>query len=1006
MHRWRPSFLARALLVAIGLGAAACLPQGASGPVPVHPALVDDVVAARQHLEALRTSVRLASGDPAPSRIVRLAELGLFVDADSLLARAAPRTLDLVIAEAELRFRQYHFAEARELVDAILAQRPRHRAARLLGIRLAIQAWQLDWAQEQVEALLARGRRDPAAALLLARIRLHQGEGDAIDWARRARQWDPSSGRSYLLEAEAHLAAGRMAEAETALRRSLELQPLDADARFAYGYALWRRSAPALLPAMSAQWQLALELDPLHLPTHWHLGNGYTPRDYRDYAPFAASEVRSALASVDSLIARGLLHDAIAETRALDEGFAGSVLPALYRASAWYLLGDSSGTAALDSAQRTFRTILSVAPGFGPAHNGVAAVLRRRQTRSLARYDSLESALGFQPVTFAGPMERVFSSLDRNDGRRTARMIAQQLGPASAYLPLLDRLEAHYRVFPLHHDLAAATGDASFRVSATEDLRRWMDVRAAGGPEGAAVGIEALEKGSYQGRSVLLHEFVHLIDSFVLTDAQRRRVRELYRDALQEDRTLDHYAATHPREFLAQAVEAYASMDKVHPLNPKAANTREELRRKDPASFTFVEELFAGLERALAGDEEALRSNWAEVYVHLARRALRGEAGGEGNPARAAALLDSALVRDPAYLPAMIAYAVVEGARGRPARAEQWLLNAEGIDPDYSPVPAARSRLLSHDEGVLAGTLETRASLLRRAAQQERDPLLRGRYVRELWELYAANGRLTDALAVAEDYATVGSTVTPPLRALREEAVAGAMRMRLRAGYTEEALPYFRQRVSLAAVDREMRRWYAEALRLAGMRAEAKGVLEESAELLSSAGAADPRISLLLAEMRLAEGDTAGARALIEPLLSSSGGWRGAADASLVRLLVSMGQRTEAQRQLALLPEPLEPSGRAELAFTRGWITAWRGDAERAEELYREAVAFDPYHFEARLALYRLLQSQGRANDASALMESGKLLPLPLGPAFDAAVAEGPAAAGVSGDLGFRESTG
>src|SRR5690606_33830231 len=161
----------------------------------------------------------------------------------------------------------------------------------------------------------------------------------------------------------------------------------------AYGYSLWRRGAPTLLGAMGAQWNLALELDPLHLETHWHLGNGHTPLTNADYAPVADTTARAALAPADSAIAAGRLEEAVALTRAAEAECPGSALPALWRGSAFYTLGDRSTTAALDSAELAFRTILAAVPGFGPAHNGLAAVLKQRQLRALARYDSLEAAI-------------------------------------------------------------------------------------------------------------------------------------------------------------------------------------------------------------------------------------------------------------------------------------------------------------------------------------------------------------------------------------------------------------------------------------------------------------------------------------------------------------------------------------------------------------------------------------------------------------------------------------
>src|SRR5690606_7585016 len=140
---------------------------------PLNAALVDDVAAARLLLEQQRTAARLASGEPLPRRVLTLIDLGLFDDADSLAAGAPQRSLELAMAQAELRFRQYRFDEARALTEAVLAQQANSRSARLLSVRLAMQAWQLEWAAEQARALLGR-RRDGEVAALLGRIHLLQ----------------------------------------------------------------------------------------------------------------------------------------------------------------------------------------------------------------------------------------------------------------------------------------------------------------------------------------------------------------------------------------------------------------------------------------------------------------------------------------------------------------------------------------------------------------------------------------------------------------------------------------------------------------------------------------------------------------------------------------------------------------------------------------------------------------------------------------------------------------
>src|SRR5690606_12430466 len=131
--------------------------------------------------------------------------------------------------------------------------------------------------------------------------------------------------------------------------------------------------------------------------------------------------------------------------------------------------------------------------------------------------------------------------------------------------------------------------------------------------------------------------------------------------------------------------------------------------------------------------------------------------------------------------------------------------------------------------------------------------------------------------------------------------------------------------------DFELLAKYADALVLAGQTAEAERSLEAGWGLLAAAGDARAPVHLRLAELRLAAGDYSRARQLLEPLLVAPQETVGADGGRFVRLLISLGESTEAQRQLVALPAAREPHEVAELALTRGWISAWRGDVGMAE---------------------------------------------------------------------------
>src|SRR5690606_12118203 len=233
-----PRLLSGALLVLL----AAC---SGRAPVPEAPPLpaevVDDVAVARSLLEAERERLREGRGMAPADRIRRMAELGMWEEAEALLA-GSRGDAEVRLAEAELRLRQHRYREAEGLVEAVLAARPAHRAARLARARLHVQAWRLGEAAALATDLLRRNPRDEGAALLLGRIRLLEKDYDeALRLALEVQGWNPRSADAYLLEADARFWDQDPAGAEAPLARALALDPFDPDARFGYGYAIWRR---------------------------------------------------------------------------------------------------------------------------------------------------------------------------------------------------------------------------------------------------------------------------------------------------------------------------------------------------------------------------------------------------------------------------------------------------------------------------------------------------------------------------------------------------------------------------------------------------------------------------------------------------------------------------------------------------------------------------------------------------------------------------------------------
>src|SRR5690606_30919637 len=233
---------------------------------------------------------------------------------------------------------------------------------------------------------------------------------------------------------------------------------------------------------------------------------------------------------------------------------------------------------------------------------------------------------------------------------------------------------------------------------------------------------------------------------------------------------------------------------------------------------------------------------------------------------------------------------------------------------------AARAELLGARGRAGGGggdLLERQSAFLRHALELERDLAERAGLNRALRELYLAHGRLPEAIRVAEGYAADAPTLSTYLRDRRDESAAFARELRAAAGYAAETLDFFGDLVGQKPQNYPLRAQYADALVRAGRLEEALATLEEAQRILSAGGSADAGFAARLAEIHLVRGDTAAARAALAPVLD--GAARGG-DLRLVRVLLAVGQTTEAHRRLEEHPAPPTPHGRAEVLYTRGWM--------------------------------------------------------------------------------------
>lgn len=899
----------------------------------------------------------------------RLIELGLWPQAEAHIARLDTASAATWLASAHLALRNHRYAQAQALVERVLGEEPSNRRARQLLMELDIQAWRLGEAAREAEALLEANPKDAAAAVVLGRIALlGRDYAGAMDWARKAQRFDSRLAEAFALQAEVLFWEQRLVEAEAALRDALRKDPLDPDTRFSYGYAIWRRVDATQLPLMARNWQLALQVDPLHYLTHWHFGNGHTHLTYVDYAHPSDDEVREQLAEADALLAKGALRDALDSAEATQREAPESVLPEMARGSYYYMLHKHDGTPRperLDSAQAHFERVLGRKPHYGPAHNALAAVIKQRQFAFLDAYPDLERALTETPVPEPGSVfYDVFRDAEAYPGDRVRRMIAQQIGPSRVYLEMIRKFDSNFAIPPLHHDLAMAMGNTWFRTQTTFDNRQWMDIRGVGS---GATGIEYLERGAHLERNVLAHEYAHLYHGRILTDAEDRAIRALYHEAMRQGRTLDYYAANNESEFFAQGYAGFLAEEKVHPLNHKSMNTRAYIAERDPDYYAFLEALLGRQTAHLEGETGLLDENWAQTYLSLARRER-----GRGNSDLARAYLDTSLSHAAAYIPTHLELADLEAEQGNVDAAFERLDAAEALDPAYAPAHVARAGVLHRQavqgERTFEESMQAQRLAFDRAERLEDDLAERARNNRVLRERLRAYARHEQALQVAERYLAEAPTLSTYLRDRLEETQAFAHNMRSRLGRHQDAVVFFEQLVAQNPQNFSYRATYADVLARSGEREQAITVLEAGERILASAGRTDTGLTLRLALLHAQAGRAEESARRLEALEAD-----GIDDLPtghslmLAGVHLGLGDAQGTREQLDGLEPRLLPEDAAQRDYLLGRVHELDGETASAAAAYRAALQTNPHHLEARTALETLEGSTHAAGATGAM---------------------------------------
>jgi len=942
-----------------------------------------DARAASELLQKKQEKLLQSPSKKSADYIHQLLDLGLWDRAKEILLDSKRSKADFELVRARYYYLNNAFKTAEDITTTILERNPGNRRARRLKVKLFIQAWQLPEAEITIKDLLAGEPMDAGAQLLLGELKLLQRDFDAaLSIAEKIYAFDSLNDDALLLKAKAYLSKGEQSKAKRTIERSLKIEPLNADARFYYGYSIWKEGDPRKSGLVSDQWDLALRIHPLHYLTHWHFGNAQTHKNYTRYAKPEPSAIEVKLRKSDSLFAGGKLRQAIVFADSVRKLNPFSVLPDMFIGSAYYMAYPWDGNTRLDSAEKFFRKVLTKKPHYRAAHNGLAAVIKQKQINYLSDIDVLESAIRQADITNSKALYSIFSDIQYYPGERVEKMVWTSLHTGKAYLPMMERLGIHFFIPPLHVDFSLAIHNKSLLQQTSFNQRRWMDIYGMGS---GATGIEYLERGTHMERNVLLHEFAHLFHIELFTDREKRRIRQLYYDAAENAGTLDQYSAENEHEYFAQGYPAYFSSVKIHPLTLKSLNTREVLREKDPALYSFIDSLVSRQTAYLNGDTMALKSNWAQAYINLFKQESKKSVSG-GTILTAEALLDTAFRWDMDYIPAYLNWARLKMEGNRFLEARQAIYAAMTIDSTYAPIYTTMAEL-AEDLGLKGYFSKHHArakqlQYLKKANALENDWLEKAVINEKIRNFHLEDCSIPEAILVAGNYARNAKEISTHLKEHKVKALAQANFLKASLGYAGEPLNILQELVNEYPQNFNLKALYAEALAINGKYGKAIRILEGAQRMLSSTGEINTDYMVKIGEYYLGIKDTASARHAIRPLLEKKWDFQGDKFV-FARVLAGVEEISRSDEILKNARFKRVPLRQAEYLFSLGVLNQSRGALKEANEAFEAALNLNPYHNRARMQLIKNYIQTGQKNQAIKTLQSALKLPLPPGPEFN-----------------------
>lgn len=519
---------------------------------------------------------------------------GNYDDAEKHLDRALeikPDHVDQVeslLVLTELYWRKYKFEKACKYLDKAAALAPGNTSVRFLQAQLAEKKMDFKASEAIYRRLLEKDPGSVKALFGTAKIAYHQRRFDVSETQiQKCYKIDPEYAPPYLLHSKIHRMRQNDKEWKETARKAVELAPFSAEARIAHARALMRGKGN--LKDGAEQAKIALKIDPYSVPAHHYLGRGYTAVPYKDYQPEGDKKT---VGNINELYKKGDQFLVKGDYEKADR-----IFTSLLKLDPKHIRAIISKGAVhfhrkeYDAALGRYFQALKINPDYGLAHYGVTLVLGQWLDEINVRFPDLKKR--FAKINLQEPpyFRDIFINYDECD-HDLQKIIGLTVAPLSNYMKPLKIAGATVYFMNIHRFIWENPYMEGLKGQRTFDLRLWDDIKGVGGYHNNS--NKAQQTGvKYLRFNVAGHEFAHLVQQ-ILTPVQRNTLRRLYLKAKEERKTLDWYADMNDWEYFAVGYEAFVSEEKLPGQADVYAHTREELLKKDPDLYHFID----GLNRA------------------------------------------------------------------------------------------------------------------------------------------------------------------------------------------------------------------------------------------------------------------------------------------------------------------------------------------------------------------------------------------------------------------------